>query len=187
MLSACSAKRGTGYDSYLGVPLLDETGGVIGHIAVYSSKPRDLQDYSDAFLRLCASRAEVEVLRLLAEDALKDEVTSLKDLRHPTRRSDLTVAHDLRAPLAAVDFSSTASPLKNCRSPSANAVENARAGVRELLKMSNEYLDLYRNPRPTQSPKAQAVELNAVMRIAAKEAALLAANGEVDGALYPFG
>ena len=51
-------KRGTGYESYIGVPLLDEAGEVIGHIAVYSSKPRDPQDYSEAFLRRCAFRAE---------------------------------------------------------------------------------------------------------------------------------
>ena len=62
-------KRGTGYESYIGVPLLDEADEVIGHIAVYSIKPRDPQDYSEAFLRLCAFRAEAELRRLLVEDA----------------------------------------------------------------------------------------------------------------------
>ena len=80
------------------MPLLDEAGEVIGHIAVYSSKPRDLQDYSEAFLRLCASRAEAELLRLLVEDALKDEVTRLKDQASLRDEAILTVAHSLRAP-----------------------------------------------------------------------------------------
>lgn len=80
------------------MPLLDEAGEVIGHIAVYSSKPRDLQDYSEAFLRLCASREEAELLRLLVEDALKDEVTRLKDQASLRDEAILTVAHSLRAP-----------------------------------------------------------------------------------------
>ena len=42
--------------------------------------------------------------RLLVEDALKDEVTRLKDQASQRDEAILTVAHDLRAPLAAVDF-----------------------------------------------------------------------------------
>ena len=80
------------------MPLLDEASEVIDHIAVYSSKPRDLQDYSEAFLRLCASRAEAELLCLLVEDALNDEVTRLKDQASLRDEAILTVAHDLRAP-----------------------------------------------------------------------------------------
>ena len=179
-------KRGTGYESYIGVPLLDEAGEVIGHIAVYSSKPRDPQDYSEAFLRLCAFRAEAELRRLLVEDALKDEVTRLKDQASQRDEAILTVAHDLRAPLAAVDFYLYGVALEKLPRPIVNAVESARGGVRELLKMSNEYLELYRHTAADPIAEDTAVDVNALMRVAAKEAALFAASGEVTVRFTPL-
>ena len=179
-------KRGSGYQSYIGVPLLDEKGGVVGHIAVYSRKPRDREDYSGALLRLCAFRAEAEVRRLLAEDALKDEVTRLKAYATQRDQAVLTVAHDLRAPLAAVDNFLYGVALETLPRRITEAVETARGGVRELLKMSNEYLDLYRYAEADPIADGAPIEVNGLMRVAAKEAALLAANSEVTVRFAPL-
>ena len=46
-------------------------------------------------------------------------------------------------------------------------------GVRELLKMSNEYLELYRHTAADLIAEDTAVNVDALRRIAAKEPALL--------------
>ena len=52
--------------------------------------------------------------------------------------------------------------------------------------MSNEYLRLYRDTAAEPIAQDTAVDVNAVMRIAAKEAALLAASGEVTVRFTPL-
>ena len=52
--------------------------------------------------------------------------------------------------------------------------------------MSNEYLKLYRDTAAEPIAQDTAVDVNALMRIAAKEAALLAASGEVTVRFTPL-
>lgn len=52
--------------------------------------------------------------------------------------------------------------------------------------MSNEYLELYRHTAADPIAEDTAVDVNALMRVAAKEAALLAASGEVTVRFTPL-
>ena len=138
------------------MPLLDEAGKVICHIAIHSSKPRDPQDYSEAFLWLCAFRAESELRGLLVEAALKDEVTRLKAQASQRDEAILTVALDLRAPLAAVDFYLYGVALEKLPRPIVNAVEeSARGGVRDLLKCPMSISNSAGTPWQTPSPRTR--------------------------------
>ena len=55
-----------GAESYLGLPLVDTNGEVLGHIAVLDTKPMDGDTISAAVLRTCAVRACMELERLRA-------------------------------------------------------------------------------------------------------------------------
>jgi formate hydrogenlyase transcriptional activator len=52
-----------GAESYLGVPLLDGSGEVLGHLAVMGDKPMDGDEISGSVLRTCAARACMELQR----------------------------------------------------------------------------------------------------------------------------
>ena len=52
-----------GAESYLGVPLLDGSGEVLGHLAVMGDKPMDGAEINGSVLRTCAARACMELQR----------------------------------------------------------------------------------------------------------------------------
>ena len=55
-----------GAESYLGLPLVDASGDVLGHLAVLDNKPMDTDARNAAVLRTCAVRARMELERLRA-------------------------------------------------------------------------------------------------------------------------
>jgi PAS domain S-box-containing protein len=60
-----------GVESYLGIPLLNATGTVIGHLAVLDTKPMIEDAAQTHILRIFAARAGAELERTLTEAALK--------------------------------------------------------------------------------------------------------------------
>jgi len=65
------AERGTGLDSYLGIPFFDSTGRqVIGHLAFFDDKPIDRALADDPLVRIFASRAAAELRRRRADDTM---------------------------------------------------------------------------------------------------------------------
>src|SRR5262249_4599332 len=66
-------------ESYCGVPLIDSEGVVLGHLAIFDTKPmHDPRGLS--ILRICASRARAEVERLRTEGALRESEIRYRDL-----------------------------------------------------------------------------------------------------------
>lgn len=108
--------RERGYESYIGVPLRSGSGRVMGHLAVLSEKPLDMQQEGTAIVQLFALRAEAELQRLEHEREREALITSLArtnrrladrhDALHRSNNSKTIllgmVAHDLRNPLAAI-------------------------------------------------------------------------------------
>jgi len=71
-----------GVDSYVGVPMRNATGAVLGHIAVLHTEPMEPTPDHLAVLEIFAARGCAELERLRAERALRDalaEVQRLKD------------------------------------------------------------------------------------------------------------
>jgi formate hydrogenlyase transcriptional activator len=60
-----------GVESYCGVPLLDSSGTVVGHLAILSERPMWDGPRGLAIMRIFASRARAELERLRTEDALR--------------------------------------------------------------------------------------------------------------------
>lgn len=69
-----------GAESYLGLPLLDSSGGVIGHLAVMDDKPMQEVSRELSVLQVFAARAGAELERLRAEGRLRASLAEVETL-----------------------------------------------------------------------------------------------------------
>ena len=69
-----------GIDSYLGVPLVDADGNVLGHLAVCDGRPMPAQPRRLFVFRIFAARAAAELQRLRVERRLIDSERRFRDL-----------------------------------------------------------------------------------------------------------
>src|SRR6185436_12362707 len=61
-----------GVESYLGVPMVDSSGAVVGHVCVMDRKPISDEELKLSVLKIFAARAGVELERQQAEEALRE-------------------------------------------------------------------------------------------------------------------
>jgi len=69
-----------GISSYLGVPLMDAAGRVLGHLAVFDERPMPEEPRRVAILRIFAARAAAELNRLRTEQMLRQREQQYRDL-----------------------------------------------------------------------------------------------------------
>jgi PAS domain S-box-containing protein len=72
--------REAGAVSYLGVPLLDIDGSVLGHLAVLDRRPMPAEPRAEALIRIFAARAAAELQRLRAEAEVRERERKLTGL-----------------------------------------------------------------------------------------------------------
>jgi formate hydrogenlyase transcriptional activator len=68
-------------ESYLGVPMLDRTGRVIGHIAILHDKPMNRDQRAIDLVKIFAARAAAELKRQRAEAELQNALEQVKNLQ----------------------------------------------------------------------------------------------------------
>jgi PAS domain S-box-containing protein len=73
-----------GVESYCGVPLLDSSGAVTGHLAILSEEPMKDGPRGLAIMRIFAARAQAEIERLRVENALHVSEERLNRVLHST-------------------------------------------------------------------------------------------------------
>jgi formate hydrogenlyase transcriptional activator len=66
--------------SYLGLPLLDEDGSVLGHLAAIDGKPLPLTSRLEALLRIFGARAGAEMQRLRSESRTRERERQLSSV-----------------------------------------------------------------------------------------------------------
>jgi PAS domain S-box-containing protein len=69
-----------GIQSYLGVPLRDQQGQTIGHLAVFDDRPMPAEPRRVAIFRIFAARAAAELQRIRAERLLSESEQRYRDL-----------------------------------------------------------------------------------------------------------
>jgi formate hydrogenlyase transcriptional activator len=69
-----------GIESYLGVPLCDDAGEVLGHLAVFDERPMPSEPRRLFTLRIFAARAAAELARLRSEKLLRESEQRYRDL-----------------------------------------------------------------------------------------------------------
>ena len=112
-------------ESYLGLPMLDGSERIIGHIAILDDKPMEADLRAIDLLKIFASRAAAELKRQRAEDELQ---AALQE-REKLRRAQAELAHINRVSTMGELTASLAHEIKQ---PIGAAVTNAEACVRLL-------------------------------------------------------
>ena len=92
--------RAFGAVSYLGVPLRDENGGILGHLAILDSNPLPADPRLLNFFRIFAVRAAAEHRRLRAEEKLREREEKLTRLITSAMDGILELDQDLNVTLA---------------------------------------------------------------------------------------
>jgi PAS domain S-box-containing protein len=138
---AAEGMRGAGAVSYMGVPLQDVDGTVIGHLAVLDGRPMPEQPRLVAVFQLFAERASAELRRLRAERAVRDREERLAGLVHGAMDAIVELDDGLRITLvnaaAEAVFGSPAGALAGADLRGFLAPEGARrveALARELAR-----------------------------------------------------
>ena len=83
-------------ESYAGVPLVDPSETVIGHLAIFDDKPMREGPRGIAVMRIFAARACVEIERLKIEQALRESEKRYRDLYEAAPLPILTLGLDGR-------------------------------------------------------------------------------------------
>lgn len=74
-------ERGKDFDSYLGVPIVDATGSVIGHLAFFDNKEMDTGLLPASIYRIFSARAAAELIRVRTERAVLEIANRLYGVR----------------------------------------------------------------------------------------------------------
>jgi PAS domain S-box-containing protein len=94
-----------GIESYLGVPLLDVGGEVLGHLAVFDERPLPAEPRQLSIFRIFATRAAVELERLRVEKKLLESERRYRDLYEEAPNAYVAIGADRR--LLSVNFRAT--------------------------------------------------------------------------------
>ncbi len=73
-------ERGEGFESYLGLPIRDPSGKLVGHLAFFDNKPMTSSMLITSIFRIFTARAGVEIARLRLERALLELTGKLQAL-----------------------------------------------------------------------------------------------------------
>jgi PAS domain S-box-containing protein len=85
-----------GARSYLGVPMLDQNGRVIGHIAIIDDKPMERDNRAIDLLKIFAARAAAELKRQRAETELQAALQQVQELQKKLEAENVYLQEEIR-------------------------------------------------------------------------------------------
>jgi formate hydrogenlyase transcriptional activator len=85
-----------GAESYLGVPMMDTSGRVIGHIAILDTGPMERNDRAIDLVKIFAARAAAELKRQRAEADLQAALAQVQDLQKKLEAENVYLQEEIR-------------------------------------------------------------------------------------------
>jgi formate hydrogenlyase transcriptional activator len=85
-----------GCRSYLGVPMLDQNGRVIGHIAIIDDKPMERDERAIDLVKIFAARAAAELKRQRAETELHAALQQVQELQKKLEAENVYLQEEIR-------------------------------------------------------------------------------------------
>jgi len=164
-------------ESYLGVPMLDRSNRVIGHIAILDSNPMEADLRAIDLLKIFASRAAAELKRQKAEDQLQAALQERERLRnaqaelaHINRVSTMgeltaSLAHEIKQPISAAmtDAQTCMRWLARERPEVAEAREAASRLVKDVTR-ANEIIGRIGSLFKKHVPMRELIDVNELIR-----------------------
>ena len=164
-------------ESYIGVPMLDSSNRVIGHIAILDSKPMEADLRTIDLLKIFASRAAAELKRQKAEDQLQAALQERERLRNVqaelahinrvTTMGELTasLAHEIKQPISAAmtDAQTCVRWLTRERPEVAEAREAAARLVKDVTR-ANEIIGRIGSLFKKHVPMRELIDVNELIR-----------------------
>ncbi len=78
-------------ESYIGIPLIDSAGHLMGHLAALDDKPMENRDYLESIMRIFTARAAAEMERKQSEDTLRESSEQLKQALSKLKQTQLNL------------------------------------------------------------------------------------------------
>jgi len=85
-----------GMESYLGIPIHDSKGRIIGHLAILHDQPMGPEPRGLAVMKIFAARAGAELERKRAEDALKNALAELEALKNRIQEENVYLQEQIK-------------------------------------------------------------------------------------------
>jgi PAS domain S-box-containing protein len=163
-------------ESYLGIPMLDGTNRVIGHIAILDDRPMEADLSAIDLLKIFASRAAAELKRQRAEDELQASLQERERLRraqaelaHINRVSTMgeltaSLAHEIKQPIGATVTNAEAClRLLDRDQPDLGEAREAASEMVRDARRAAEIIDRVRSLYQKGSSQLSAVNINEVI------------------------
>src|ERR1700756_69042 len=163
-------------ESYLGLPMLDRSNHVIGHIAIVDDKAMEADLRAIDLLKIFASRAAAELKRQRAEDELqaaqqerermREEMTHLAHLNRVSTMGELaaSLAHEIKQPIgAAVTNADTCVRLLDRAQPDIGDAREAALEMAKDARRAAEIIDRVRSLYQKGSSQLETIEVNEVI------------------------
>jgi signal transduction histidine kinase len=164
-------------ESYLGVPMLDRSNRVIGHIAILDSKPMEADLRAIDLLKIFASRAAAELKRQKAEDQLQAALQERERLRnaqaelaHINRVSTMgeltaSLAHEIKQPIsAAMTDAQTCMRWLACERPEVAEAREAASRLVKDVTRANEIIGRIGSLFKKHVPTRELIDVNELIR-----------------------
>jgi PAS domain S-box-containing protein len=164
-------------ESYLGVPMLDRSNRVIGHIAILDNKPMDADLRTIDLLKIFASRGAAELKRQKAEDQLQASLQERERLRnvqaelaHINRVSTMgeltaSLAHEIKQPIsAAMTDAQTCIRWLACERPEVAEAREAASRLVKDVTRANEIIGRIGSLFKKHVPTRELIDVNEIVR-----------------------
>src|SRR5690348_15876273 len=164
-------------ESYLGVPMIDHSNRVIGHIAILDSKPMEADLRALDLLKIFASRAAAELKRQRAEDDLQAALQERERLRnaqaelaHINRVSTMgeltaSLAHEIKQPIsAAMTDAQTCMRWLACERPEVVEAREAASRLVKDVTRASEIIGRIGSLFKKHVPKRELIDVNQIIR-----------------------
>ncbi len=132
-------------DSYLGVPLVNESKQVIGNLVVMDTKPMQDPAASKMILAIFAARVEAELARKYAEEALLKSKEELEQSSQAKSEFLARMSHELRTPMNSILGFAQLLSINSKEQLSENqkdCIDEIEKAGNHILSLINEVLDL---------------------------------------------